>query len=513
MKKNFWKIAGYAVLGLTLLSIAALAVAVCRLNMLPGKYLWPLLLVLVLVAGVMTLVLLPRRTGKFGTPARTQKGLRIAAWVLALLVSVGCVTGTAALTKLQQTMGEVMNRTVISDVIGVYVLADDPAQTIDDASTYTFAVTESFDWDNTLKTLQGIQDATGVTIQIRKYDSVFAMIDALYSGQVRAIVLNTAYASILEEVEDYGTFHSKTLKVFDFGIEETIPVTEPPTVPETQPGDSAAPTQDPENPPFIIYLSGSDTRSKVLSTSRSDVNILAVVNPETRQILLVNTPRDYYVPNPAGNGALDKLTHCGIYGVDCSMQALGDLYGVTVDHHAQVNFTGFETLVDAIGGVTVYSDVSFTIGKYQFSKGENSLNGEKALVFARERYSLAGGDNARGRNQMKIIAAIVQKMASSTILTRYTEILDSMSGTFVTSVPQEMLEKLVKQQLENMGPWDIKSYAVTGYGDSKITYSMPGFYAYVMQPNQTTVDHAASLMQRVLAGETLTDDDLTTPES
>ena len=261
-----------------------------------------------------------------------------------------------------------------------------------------------------------------------------------------------------------------------------------------------------------MYISGSDTRDKKLVTSRSDVNIMLVVNPKTKQILLLNTPRDYFIPNPAsGTGALDKLTHCGIYGIECSMQALMDLYGVEIDYYAQINFTGFETLIDAIGGVTVYCDQSFTTNKgIHFSKGELELDGSSALVFARERYNVAGGDNARGKNQMKVIKAVIDKATSgTTMLSNYTGIMESLEGMFVTSMPTSDISSLVKMQLKDLAQWNIQSYAVTGNNGKEITYSMPGTKLSVMYPNQGMVDYGSNLIQRVMDGEILTEADMT----
>ena len=147
------------------------------------------------------------------------------------------------------------------------------------------------------------------------------------------------------------------------------------------------------------------------------MNILAAVNPNTRQVLLINSPRDFYVANPSGDGAMDKLTHCGIYGVGCSMKALGDLYDEKVDYYLQINFEGFKKAIDAMGGITVYSDYSFkAIQRTKIVKGENYLTGQQALDFARERYTLAGGDNARGKNQMKVIKAVIEKATSGTTI-------------------------------------------------------------------------------------------------
>jgi LCP family protein required for cell wall assembly len=262
--------------------------------------------------------------------------------------------------------------------------------------------------------------------------------------------------------------------------------------------------------PFVVYVSGSDTYgSQIVKTGRSDVNILAVVNPMTKQVLLINTPRDYYVENTAGGGARDKLTHCGIYGAECSMQALGDLYGMGIDYYAKINFTGFETLIDAIGGITVYSDVSFSKPNVTVYEGENYFNGSQALAFARERKLLAGGDNARGKNQMKVIKAVLQKMMSGAIITKYAEVLDSLEGMFETSMDRSEINSLVKMQLSDMASWNIQSFAVTGEGDSKTNYSLPGMSVYVMLPDEELVAQASGLINKVVNGEILTEADLT----
>ena len=109
-----------------------------------------------------------------------------------------------------------------------------------------------------------------------------------------------------------------------------------------------------------FYCSGIDARSSDINIqSLSDVNILAVIHPRTHQILLINTPRDYYVPL-ARNGQRDKLTHAGMYGIDESAAVLGNLYGVKADYYARVNFAGLKKIVDALDGVDVNSEHEFT---------------------------------------------------------------------------------------------------------------------------------------------------------
>lgn len=268
------------------------------------------------------------------------------------------------------------------------------------------------------------------------------------------------------------------------------------------------PVATPNNPTsesFAVYLSGSDTRGTKLTKSRSDVNIIAVVNPVEQQLLLINTPRDYYVSNPAGKGAKDKLAHCGLYGTDNSRQALAELYDVPIAYAAQINFKGFETLIDALGGVTITSDVAFTTteGGYYIKQGENVLNGAKALAFARERSHLAGGDETRGQNQMKLIAALVKQASPSNLMANYRDILSSLEGMFVTDMPLSTITKLVTTQLTDLNDWEVFSDSVSGSGGTDYNYSSGG-NAYVMYPNADSVKHASTLMQRVLDGMPIT---------
>ena len=327
-------------------------------------------------------------------------------------------------------------------------------------------------------------------------------------GEVDAIIVNESYASIISDQEEFAGFNGDTKIIYEYEIESAA----------KDKADKPKKNKNSDLKSFIIYLSGSDTTSRSLSGGRSDVNILMVVNTETKEILLINTPRDYYVPiSVSGYGARDKLTHCGIYGVNCSMDSLANLYSTDVDYYARINFTGFATLIDAIGGITVYADEAFCNTSDNplldgtslvIQKGENNLNGAQALAFARERVSVSGGDNGRGINQMKMITAVIDKMSAGTILKNYSDILESLEGMFATDMPSKDITKLVKMQLNDMASWNIHSYAATGYGGMSVTYSMPGTNLYVTYPDQASVDRAAKLIDRVIAGKTLTDDDV-----
>ena len=271
--------------------------------------------------------------------------------------------------------------------------------------------------------------------------------------------------------------------------------------------------------PFVLYLSGVDTRGDLTEKARSDVNIIAAVNPVTKQVVLINTPRDYYV-DLAGTNSKDKLTHAGLYGVQTSMDTLGNLYGVNVEHYIRINFAGVINIVDALGGVDVYSDQAFTSvgspGYYDpttFVEGWNHLDGKAALAFARERHAFKTGDVQRGINQMKVIDAMLNKIKSPALLMGFTKILDAVADSFVTSLSTNQISALVRMQLSDFAEWNIERYTVTGTsGSSTKCYSAKGQKLYVMKPDEASVAKAKEMIAAVMGGEGTVSSTTQTPE-
>lgn len=478
---------------------------IVKLNMLPAKYFVALLAVFLLLTAMTATFMFLRGKKPVGIIRR------IISWLFAILIIAGCLLAGKLAFDAYKTIKQV---TVVetTNVLELYVVVreKDPAKTVEDTAQYPYGIIADYDEDHTQEAIRQLEEITGKPLNISSFEKITDIADGLLNEKVDALIINGAALALLIEDENYEDFLEKTRILHTFLLDSLEAEQEPepePTQPDKQPTPEK---KDITNTPFVIYFSGSDTRSKKLRTSRSDVNILAVVNPKTKQILLINTPRDYYVGNPAGKGKKDKLTHCGLYGTENSMKALGELYGLEINHYAQINFSGFETLVDAVGGVTVHSDQAFTAGKtVKIKVGENQLNGEEALKFARERYHVSGGDRTRGKNQMKVIKAIVEKATSgTTLISNYGEILSSLEGMFKTNVTSEELSLLVKMQLSDMAQWNIVSYAVTGTGGSEKNYSSPGHKAYVMHPDMKTVEKASDLANRVLAGETLSEADV-----
>lgn len=249
---------------------------------------------------------------------------------------------------------------------------------------------------------------------------------------------------------------------------------------------------------FNVYISGIDTSGSISNVSRSDANIIATINTKTHEVLLTSIPRDYYVTLHSKR-AKDKLTHSGIYGINETVTTVEDLLDIDINYYVRVNFTTVIKLVDTLGGVNVYSDYDFNAQGYHFNKGYNYLNGEQALAFSRERYSFAAGDNQRVKNQQAVIEAIIKKvMNSTTILTKYTNMLESLEGSFQTNIEQSEISSLVKSQLENMSSWTIKNNALTGTGSYGSTYSMGSTQLYIMLPNESSVSSAKEKINDVL---------------
>lgn len=421
-----------------------------------------------------------------------SKKLRTAGKIVSLVFIIIWSMGIYYVGHANDMVDNISGAKTKTDVVNVYTLRVNPATGLNQIEE--FGILKALDSENTVKTIADVEKKVGKSITTVEYDSFLELVQALYDEEVDAIILNSAFVETIVDEPAFVNFKTETKILHENTIVTEIEVEE---------------DKDVTNNTFVLYASGIDVTGNISTTSRSDVNILIVVNPDTRQVLMINTPRDYYVPLALGGNPMDKLTHAGIYGVDTSMKTLGNLYGIKVDYFFRVNFTGFKKVIDALGGIEVYSEKAFTTthGGYKIKQGNNSLNGAQALGFVRERYAFGDGDNQRGRNQMKIIKAIMDKMMSPALLNDFSGLMESLSGSFQTSMTSEQIMALVRKQLNEGGSWNIKSYAVSGYGDKLPVYSMSAL-PYVMIPYQDQVDRAKNLIQMVYDGKVITDNDV-----
>ena len=475
-----------------------------RLYMLPLPYFLALCGGLVLLTGLLCLLIFRRKPGKWAE--KKGHGKQIVGYILALFLLAGCALGSFAVGKVLKTITNITAPEIINVVMEVYVRSEDEAGYVQDTADYSFAIPEDVPEEDRVEVLAHLEELFGKAVEPSTYPTTVDALNALLAGDVNAVVLNAEYVSVLMSLDGFENLNNQIKMLHEYIIEkEVIPQT-PPVIPEKK-------FENVLNTPFLIYISGNDARRPLLADGGSDVNILLLVNVENRQILMINTPRDYYVVNPAsGNGSRDKLSHCGLRGIDNCVEAMTTQYGIPVEHYARINFSGFIKLVDAIGGVTIYTDFGFdTIGGTYIRKGENNLDGKGALDFVRERKHLPGGDNDRGKNQMKFIKAMIEKLSVGNLISNYSQILESLEGLFTTNFPAEDIGRLVQFQLTEMPTWEIFTFAVTGDNGNDYCWGVGG-YGYVMYPHENVVDHAIDLMERFLEGEKLTQEDMTVPK-
>ena len=339
---------------------------------------------------------------------------------------------------------------------------------------------------NNIETLMSaLKKDKKVDVKVDDVASYQEAYDNLKSGKSKAMVLSGSYASLLESVDSNYASHLKTIYTYKI---------------KTKNNNSA---KQVDSKVFNIYISGIDTYGSISTVSRSDVNIIMTVNMNTHKILLTTTPRDAYVKIPGGGAdQYDKLTHAGIYGVETSEQTLENLYGIKIDYYARINFTSFLKLIDQLGGVTVHNDQAFTSlhGKFDFPVGDIQMNSEQALGFVRERYSLDGGDNDRGKNQEKVISAIVNKLASLKSVSNFTSIVNNLQDSVQTNMSLDTINALANTQLDSGSKFTVTSQAVTGTGSTGqlTSYAMPNSSLYMMKLDDSSVASASQAIKNLM---------------
>lgn len=488
MKKMGKHIPGLIVTLIVLITAIVFTVMLMNMKVVPTKFLTVIglvMLILILIVGVLVW--------------NRNKVIRFAIGVIfAAFFAAAFILGSMYVYKTHSTLADISGVNTEVTEVGIYVRADDSVESVADTADYIYGVLTDLDRENSDKAIQEVDAETGKSVQVQEFAGLTDLVDGLLNGQAGAIVLNSAYLSVIEEMEGYSDISSRIKELTVKKVETTI---------EPQQSETAQNTNN--NSVYTIFISGIDSRSGLVAKSRSDSNIVATINTDTRQVLLVSTPRDYFVPLSISGGQRDKLTHAGIYGINVCMDTLGMLYNEDINYYFRINFAGFEQLIDALGGVTVYSDYEFdskNVTGYHFNQGDNFLNGEQALVFSRERYAFQEGDRQRGKNQMAVIKGVINKALSPELLKNYSSVLSSIQGCFETNISYEEIAKLLQQQLNNGGDWNIVSYSVNGTGDTQKPYSMSQ-KAYVMIPDESTVQKAETMMKKVRDGETVSQEE------
>lgn len=471
MKNKVKTIIGILAILVYIMIAGYLIVSVHNFGIIPNKYLWIMYIIIVLLL-ILIIFLVKRKHLAF----------YIIGIVLSLLISSGYLVATNYINTTNAALTKIVSNKISSVNYYVLVKKDSNIKDIEELKDKKIGYMK----DNNSVKLETLLTKK-IPCKATLYEDYNKILNDFSEGT--PIILNSGYVEALSD--EISNFSSMYKIIYTFTVEEEIDLEE------------NSEYKDITTESFIVYLSGIDTYGEISTRSRSDVNILIAVNPTTHKILLVNTPRDYYVQLHDTTGLKDKLTHAGIYGIEKSLTTMEDLYGTTIDNYIRVNFNTLIKVVDQIGGIDINSDISFVPRANKnvtVQAGWNHFNGEQALAYSRERYAYASGDRHRGENQEQVITAIIKKVTSSkTLISKYDEILNTLSSSFETDLSNNSIKKFAKMQLDKNIDWSIESISVDGTGARDYTYSMgTKQLLYVMVPNQSTVDIAKTKINQIL---------------
>ena len=468
-KLNFFKLVAFIYVVITIIFY----ISILKMNMLPGWVIAMFTIAEIIFTFAMVVGLIKKH--------RTYK-LTVLCFIIVLLVSGIYIYVTRYVLATSNFLGEVLKEFAETEDYYIVVRKESSYSKIEDIANkdvYMFQVADD------VKS----KIANKVSITFNSKNNLTDIGNDLIQKNIDVILVSsTQYNMISEEIKDFKT-------------DTKIIYTEKHELQTSTKTDNTASKYSIKSGKFNVYISGIDTSGNISNVSRSDANILATVNTETHEVLLTSIPRDYYVTLHS-YGAKDKLTHSGIYGINETIKTAEDILDTDINYYVRVNFTTVIKLVDKLGGIDVYSEYDFTSNAakaFHYNKGYNHLNGEEALAFSRERYAFNSGDNQRVKNQQAVIEAVIKKVLNSTtLLTKYTDILEALKGSFQTNIAQDDISALVKEQINNMSSWSVKTNSLTGTGASSSTYSMGSTPLYVMVPSSTSVNDAKDKIDKVL---------------
>lgn len=434
---------------ISILLIIILSICVIKLDMLPNKFLYPLIILLLLIMVIGTIFIFK------------NKKYNIIFLVLFIILDIVSIIGIIYIDKTLNFM----------DVINVDLNEKEEYQLLtinnNNSSIKTIGIYASD--ENINKVLEYYRQ-----YEIKKYTDITLLFEDLSDGKIDSVLVNENVNDLLEGDLSYLNLDLKIKDSRSILVsQETVPVK----------------VVDVTNTKFNVYICGGDKEGNIDRKMNTDVNMIMSVDPVNKKILLTSIPRDYYVTLATKNKK-DKLTHAGYYGINESIKTIENLLDIEINYYIKTNFTSIKKIIDAIGGIDVYSDYKLCTRNYCYNKGYNHMDGDKALVFARERYHYADGDIQRVKNQQNVVKGIFKKVTSSkTIISKYTNILDSLGGTLKTNLSDDSIRRIVKMQLNDMAEWKIESQNLVGTGKlTHETYTFPSLNLYVMVPNNKSLN-------------------------
>lgn len=467
---------------------------VIKLNVLPTKLLFLMTIVFVLLDLIFILLLC------FATKGVVSKIICI---IFTVAISLGSCLGGYYLSKTGGLLSNITNVAKHSkNTVSVIVKQSSDMKNKNDLAGHSVGTLANINTQGSKKILKEL-NKSGIQMEKREYGSLTEMLESFYNGEVDSIVINESSRSQITDIDAYKDFDNNTRVVYQtsYKVENT---------------DKANAVSNITTTPFNVLISGSDTRGGYDENGRSDVIMVATVNPKTGTILLTSVPRDFYVETACDaadgcqQGALDKITHTGIHGTNTTKRTVEKLLGIEINYTFKVGFDTVTDIVDAVGGIDVNVEPGYECSNFLHAPGlsvhagVNHLNGEQALGYARERYAYSEGDRQRTKNQQQVLMGIVDKITSPAIVTNYASIMDSMSNTFSTTMSNDEISSLIKYQLNSNPKWKMEQYMVNGTGDTLMCAEL-GNAAYVMVPDQSTVTTAKNKINAVLAGKSADD--------
>ena len=465
-----------------------------KINVLPTKLLFLITIIFVLLDAILALMLC------YYTRAIVSKIICV---VITLVLIFGSCLGGYYISKTGSLLTNITNVTKhAKNTVSVVVKQSSDIKNKSQLNGLSVGTLRTIGTQGSSKALKELSK-DGIVMNQSEYDSLSAMLESFYNGEVDSIIINESSRSQILDMESYADFDNNTRVVYQtsYKVENT---------------DKANAVSDITSKPFNVLISGSDTRGGFDENGRSDVIMVATVNPKTGTILLTSIPRDFYVETACDaadgcqQGALDKITHTGIHGTNTTKRTVEKLLGIEINYTFKVGFDTVTDIVDAIGGVDVNVEPGYECSNFLHAPGlsvhagVNHLNGEQALGYARERYAYSEGDRQRTKNQQQVLMGIVNKVTSPAIVTNYASIMDSMANTFSTTMSNDEITSLIKYQLNKNPKWKIEQSMVDGTGDTQMCAEL-GNAAYVMVPDESTVTKASNKINAVMQGKSADD--------
>lgn len=464
-----------------LLLSAFLFLSLIRLNVLPTMFVGMIGVLLLIVVCLVFLLALSKHLV-----------VSIIGCVLAVVLALGSGLGSYYLINTSGALSTMtQNKTIEKHAIVLYALKTSPLKSEDDLKGQTIGILKNNARKYTDKAYSELK-SYGKKFTVQEYDSTIQLVNDFKGQKIDLMMIDSSNLSMIEDLEGQENIEDEIKAIYSYNY-------------TVKKADTST-TTDVTSKAFNVLISGSDSRDSVDETSRSDVDMIVTVNPKTRTVLMTSIPRDYYVTTVCdesmgcANGQKDKLTHTGLHGVGTTEMTIENFMDIDINYNVKVGFQTVMQLVDTLGGITVNNPQDFSTGEYTFKQGNIELNGSQALAFARERYSFASGDRERGKNQMRVLTGILNKLMSPSILTNYASIMQSLASTFHTNMGMDDISALVKSQLNNGGSWKIYSNSLDGNGGTDYCYEL-GDNASVVYPDENSISEAKTDIEAVTMGE------------